>query len=69
MKIERLIKMANDISDYFKADPDTHLAIEGIKTHIVNSWEPRMRLAIVQHLQQHNGEGLSELAKLAIQRL
>lgn len=68
-KIEKLVKMANDISDFFNADPDKTLAAEGVKNHISRSWETRMREAIVDHLQNHDGEGLSPLAKTAISQL
>ena len=47
MKIERLIKMANDISNYFNAEPDRKDAIAGVKNHIAHSWEPRMRKALI----------------------
>ncbi|MCF7987021.1 MAG: formate dehydrogenase subunit delta [Methylovulum sp.] len=68
MKIERLIKMANDISDFFNAESDKEVAVEGIKNHLLRSWEPRMRQAIIAY-NQENGLGLSELAKTAITRL
>lgn len=68
MKTERLITMANDISNYFNAEPDQEQAIEGIKNHIANAWEPRMRKAILEYLQA-DGSGLSDLAKAALQRL
>lgn len=69
MKIERLVKMANDISDFFNADPDKTLAAEGVTNHISRSWEIRMRQAIVEHLKNHDGEGLSALAKIAVSRI
>lgn len=68
MKIERLIKMANDISDFFSAEPDKETAVEGIKNHIMRAWEPRMRKTIIGYCQE-SGEGLSDLAKTAIARL
>jgi formate dehydrogenase subunit delta len=60
MKIERLIKMANDISNYFNAEPDRKDAINGVKNHITHSWEPRMRKAIIEY-NQVDGSELSEL--------
>lgn len=68
MKVERLVKMANDISDFFNADPDRTAALEGVKNHIAHSWEPRMRSAIIAYCQQ-DGSGLSPLAKAAITSL
>jgi formate dehydrogenase subunit delta len=68
MKTDRLIKMANDISDFFNAEPDKEVAAEGVKNHIMRSWELRMRQAIIAHYQ-NGGDGLSELAKVAVGRL
>ncbi|MEI7839608.1 MAG: formate dehydrogenase subunit delta [Methylococcaceae bacterium] len=69
MKIERLVKMANDISAFFDADPDKTIAAEGVKNHISRSWELRMRQAIIDHLKNHDGEGLSPLAKTAVSQI
>jgi formate dehydrogenase subunit delta len=69
MKIEKLVKMANDISNFFDADPDKSVAAEGVKNHISRSWEIRMRQAIVDHLKNHDGEGLSPLAKTAVSQI
>lgn len=68
MHIERLIKMANDISNYFNAEPDKEVAIEGVRNHIARSWEPRMRKAIIDYHQQ-DGSELSDLAKAAVAKL
>jgi len=68
MKIERLIKMANDISDFFNAESDKEVAAEGVKSHIMKAWEPRMRKAIIAYCRE-SGDGLSELAKTAVGRL
>lgn len=67
--IDTLIKMANDISDFFNADPDKTLAAEGVRNHIARNWELRMRQMIVEHLNNHGGEGLSTLAKSAIAQI
>ena len=69
MKIEKLVRMANDISAFFDADPDKNVAAAGVKNHISRSWELRMRQAIVAHLNDHNGEGLSPLAKTAVAQI
>lgn len=68
MKTDRLIHMANDISDFFNSEPDKELAVEGVKNHIARSWDPRMRKAIIEYCQK-DGSGLSELAKTAILKL
>ncbi|WP_459993119.1 formate dehydrogenase subunit delta [Methylosoma difficile] len=60
--------MANDISDFFNAEPDKELAAEGVTKHLLRAWEPRMRKEIISHYQQ-GGTGLSELSKAAIAKL
>lgn len=69
MTAEHLITMANDIANFFHSEPDRQLAIEGVSGHIKKFWEPRMRKKIVAHLQEHNGEGLSELALAGVTRV
>ncbi|WP_018974694.1 formate dehydrogenase subunit delta [Rudaea cellulosilytica] len=64
-----LVKMANDIADYFHSEPDRKLAVDGIVNHITRFWEPRMRKKILAHFAGHSGEGLNELARAAIARL
>ncbi len=68
MHIEKLISMANDIADFFNAESDKEIAAEGVKKHILRSWDPRMRKAIIAHYQ-NNGEGLSPLASQAVKIL
>jgi formate dehydrogenase subunit delta len=68
MHIEKLIKMANDISDFFNSESDKELAAEGVKKHIQRSWDPRMRKQIIAYCQQ-DGKDLSPLAQKAIQKL
>jgi formate dehydrogenase subunit delta len=68
MKTERLIKMANDIGDFFNAESNKELAAEGIKKHILRSWDPRMRREIIAYCQQ-DGSALSELVRIAVSRL
>lgn len=68
MKIERLIKMANDIGDFFNAESNKEIAAEGITKHILRSWDPRMRREIIAYCQQ-DGSALSELVRTAVSRL
>lgn len=68
MHIEKLISMANDIADFFNAESDKEVAAEGVKKHILRSWDPRMKKAIIKHYQV-NSEGLSPLAAQAVKKL
>jgi len=62
----KLVKMANEIAAFFEAEPDRAAAIEGVAGHLKRFWDPRMRREIVQWVDEHNGEGLTELAAAAI---
>lgn len=68
MDIENLVKMANNISNFFSAEPDQQVAIDGVADHIKRFWELRMRVAIIKHYKD-GGEGLSSIATAAIGRL
>jgi formate dehydrogenase subunit delta len=68
MKIERLIKMANDIGDFFNAESNKEVAAEGVKKHILRSWDPRMRREIISYYQQ-DGAALSDVVRTAVSRL
>ena len=63
-----LVKMANDIADYFRSEPQRELAVEGIANHIARYWEPRMRKEIVAYLAT-GGSGLDPLARDAVVRI
>lgn len=68
MHNDNLIRMANDISNFFGSDPDPASAVQGVVDHLQKFWEPRMREAIIAHLK-NGGEGLSDLAKSAVKQL
>ncbi len=68
MKIKTLIRMANDIGDFFNAESNKEIAAEGITKHILRSWDPRMRRDIITYLKE-DGSELSALAKVAVSRL
>lgn len=54
-----LVRMANQITDFFSVYPKSE-ALDGIAKHIHASWEPRMRNALKAHLDD-GGAGLSPL--------
>ena len=63
MESERLVHMANQIADFFRAYGETE-AIAGTENHIVQFWDPRMKKGLVAHLDT-GGEGLSKIALAA----
>jgi formate dehydrogenase subunit delta len=66
MEGHKLVKMANEIAAFFHAEPDHAVAIEGVAGHIKRFWDPRMRRELLQWVDEHDGEGLTELAAAAI---
>ncbi len=59
MKLELIIEMANQIGDFFSPYPPERAA-EGLRNHLRTYWDPRMRSALLTHIDE-GGEGLSEL--------
>ena len=68
MDIERLVRMVNDISRFYHSEPDHDEAVKGVAGHLERFWEPRMRRAIMAHVEA-GGEGLSELGTEAVRHL
>lgn len=67
MDTANLIRMANRIGQFFDAMPDRAEAVEGVATHIRKFWEPRMRHALLAHVDAHGTEGLHPLVAQAAQ--
>ncbi len=68
MKTETLVKMANDIGNFFNAESNKEIAAEGVSKHILRSWHPKMRREIIAYCKE-DGSALSELARTAITKL
>jgi formate dehydrogenase subunit delta len=66
---EHLVKMANDIGDFFRAEPQREDAIAGIANHIAKFWTKRMREKLDAHLKGRGDGGLDELPREAVRRL
>jgi len=66
MNVENLITMANQIGGFFEAMPDRAEAVADIASHIKRFWEPRMRRALLEHVDQDGGEGLDAIVLEAI---
>ena len=63
----KLVHMANQISDFFAAQPGEQAAA-GVCSHLMDFWTPKMRRQIVAHLND-GGEGLTPLSKQAVEQL
>jgi len=68
MNIDLLIKMANEIGEFFAGVEvnDPQAAARDVANHLRRYWEPRMRAQMLKYYEERDGAGLSELAKSAV---
>jgi len=67
MDIDKLVRMANSIGDYFAAYPDRAEAEASIAKHIAMSWTPQMRRQLLScAAQPANAHGLQALVADAL---
>jgi formate dehydrogenase subunit delta len=64
--VEKLVKMANQIGQFFGAQKIGSAA--GMADHLRKFWDPHMRAAISEHVK-HGGAGLDPIAIEAIKQL
>lgn len=62
---EQIVRMANDIGNFFRAEPDRKVALEGISNHINKFWTRRMRQRLLDYVT-HGGNELDALPLEAI---
>ncbi|HEY5623645.1 MAG TPA: formate dehydrogenase subunit delta [Gammaproteobacteria bacterium] len=65
--LDHLITMANQIGDFFSPYPPER-AREGLRNHLRTYWDPRMRNALLAHVDA-GGDGLDERVIEAAQLL
>lgn len=61
---EQIVRMANDIGNFFRAEPDRQVAVDGIANHINKFWTRRMRQKLLEYVR-HGGNELDELSRAA----
>lgn len=64
---KRLVTMANQIAAFYKPYAEAD-AIKGTYEHLVQFWEPRMRVKMIAHVEA-GGAGLSPIALAACKQL
>lgn len=69
MNPSHLVKMANQISDFFSADCSEEDAATEIASHLQRFWAPAMRQRLAQAVEQGEAAELRPAACLAVQRL
>jgi len=67
MSPDKLVYMANQIGKFFASQGDDQ-AVAGIATHLEKFWDPRMRRAIIAHVDA-GGAGLDPLVQRAVEGL
>lgn len=69
MKLDNLIRMANQIGDFFAAMPDREQATRDIAGHLRRTWDPRMRAQLVAALDTPDAQALQPLVRDAVRTL
>jgi formate dehydrogenase subunit delta len=67
MSHDKLVYMANQIGKFF-ASQGHDRAVAGVAEHLAKFWDPRMRAAIIAHLDA-GGVGLDPPVREAVDRL
>jgi formate dehydrogenase subunit delta len=69
MNIDLLIKMANQITEFWEGEAGEDLAVKEVATHLRRYWEPRMRGQMITYYEERQGAGLNDVAKRAVELL
>jgi formate dehydrogenase subunit delta len=65
---EKLVKMANQIGDFFKSYPEA-TAIEGVREHIAKFWNRKMRDEFFAYLDTQGDQALQPVVAEAVKKL
>lgn len=68
MEVEKLIKMANQIGDFFEANPNVEEAKLEIASHLKKFWNSVMIQSLATHVREHQGAGLHPRVIAAIEQ-
>lgn len=68
MESDKLVKMANQIGDFFAANPDAEAAKKDIAAHLKKFWNSVMIDSIVDHVKNYKGKGLHTSVREAIEQ-
>jgi formate dehydrogenase subunit delta len=66
MSTANLIKMANQIAQYFASEPDQQVAVLGVRNHLQMYWAPTMRKELLVWQTEHQGADLHPLVQAAV---
>ena len=69
MELGKLVRMANQIGEFFAAEPDAQAAQLGIAEHLRKFWAPSMRRELLDALDQPGAaDALAPLVRSALLR-
>ncbi|MDQ0570640.1 formate dehydrogenase subunit delta [Variovorax paradoxus] len=66
MHVDQLIRMVNQMGNFFEAMPDRGEAQHDLALHLQRFWEPRMRRALLAHLDASGSGELNAVSAEAI---
>jgi formate dehydrogenase subunit delta len=66
MNTDLLIKMANEISEFFGGASPPEQAPRDVAAHLHRYWEPRMRAQMLKYYAERHGAGLNDIARAAV---
>ncbi|EPL04485.1 formate dehydrogenase subunit delta [Pseudomonas sp. TH05] len=66
MSTANLIKMANQIAQYFANEPDQQQAMLSVRNHLKMFWTPGMRKDLLAWQTEHQGAQLHPLVQTAV---
>ncbi|OHC62183.1 MAG: formate dehydrogenase [Rhodocyclales bacterium GWA2_65_20] len=69
MKLDTLIRMANQIGAFFEAMPDREQAVMDIASHLRRTWDPRMRTQLLATLGGADEAKLKAVVRDAVKAL
>jgi formate dehydrogenase subunit delta len=64
---ENLITMVNQIGEFFETMPDRQQALADLAEHLKRFWVPRMRRALLEHIERYGDTELKEIVQTAVQ--
>lgn len=68
MSHDSLVRMANQIGQFFESMPDRDEALENLAIHIQKFWAPPMRLALLAQVDGAHADDLRAIVRSALQR-
>lgn len=69
MDENKIIRMANQIGEFFQSMPDHAEAVSGVVNHIRANWEPRLRSALKHHVETCGADDLLPIVKEALPKI